>query len=111
MSRHKRRVSTGVERVLTRHPDGKQGVNIARDKYDAMRRAILRLVPRTRDGVALRELVLRVGAELRGGPFGPTDGVTWYLIAVKQDLEARGEIEVVPKVRPQRLRRPQPVSP
>ena len=31
-------------RILTRHPEGKQGVDIRRDKYEAMSAAILRSV-------------------------------------------------------------------
>lgn len=98
------------DRVLTRHPAGKNGVRIARDKYEAMRRAILRSVPRSVDGVAFQELPARVREVLGPGVFGPSDGLTWYLVAVKQDLEARGELEQVPRSRPQRLRRPRAVS-
>ena len=92
------------DRVMTLHPRGKQGVRILRTKYDSMRRALLRAVPRTSTGVAFKELPERVAPHL-GGAFEETDSVTWYTVAVKQDLEARGEIEIVPGSRPQRLRR------
>lgn len=94
-----------TERVMTLHPRGKNGVRIERVKYDAMRRAILRCVPRTKEGIALTDLRARVSGLLAPAAFEAGDGVTWYLIAVKQDLEARGLIEGVPGAKPQRLRR------
>lgn len=95
-----------IERVSTLHPAGKSGVRIDRAKYDAMRRALLRCVPAAAGGIALAELARRVPAHLDRTVFGPKAGVTWYLIAVKQDLEARGLLEIVPGLRPQHLRRP-----
>lgn len=97
--------AASAERVRTLHPAGMQGVQIERTKYEGMRRAILRCVPRTQAGIVLAELNERVRGLLEDPPFGPAVGVTWYLMAVKQDLEARGEIEIVPGSRPQRLRR------
>ncbi|GIK11204.1 MAG: hypothetical protein BroJett001_32700 [Chloroflexota bacterium] len=94
------------DRIMTRHPAGKQGVRIERIKYEAMRRAVLRCVPRSAGGIALAELADRVIDALDASVFGPGVGVTWYLVTVKQDLEARGEIEQVPGVKPQHLRRP-----
>lgn len=97
--------SQRAERVQTLHPAGKNGVNIERRKYDAMRRAILRCVPRRSGGIALAELNRLVPEALDGSAFAGGDGVTWYLITVKQDLQARGLIEVVPGRGPQHLRR------
>lgn len=92
------------DRILTQHPEGKQGVNILKTKYDAMRQALLKVVPSDEAGVPFQGLDERVAAHL-GDAFDPEDSVRWYLVAVKQDLEARGELEIVPKRRPQHLRR------
>ena len=88
------------DRIMTLHPQGKQGVRIDRAKYDVIRDAIL--------------AVLREGGDVRFGGLADTvrdrlasafDGsVSWYVTTVKLDLEARGEIERVPGSRPQRLR-------
>lgn len=94
------------DRILTLHPAGKQGVNIERSKYDAVRRALLRVVPRTAAGVPFQELRERVRPHLERQGFPPEASVSWYVTAVKQDLEARGELEQVPGARPQHLRRP-----
>jgi hypothetical protein len=92
------------DRILTLHPAGKHGVRIARDKYDDMRAALLAVVPRDPAGapfLALEELV-----EEHLDPALWVDAkVAWYLVTVKQDLEARGELELVPGVQPQHVRR------
>ena len=93
------------ERVLTRHPADKQGVRMERAKYDQMRRGLLRVIPARGDGVPFKELTSLVTPHLTETIFPPGAGVTWYVVAVKQDLEARGEIEIVPRSRPQRLRK------
>lgn len=99
-----------VERVMTLHPEGKQGVNVERVKYEEMRRALLAVIPKGAEGVAFGELAGLVEGRLDEGVFGGGDGsgvtrVMWWVTTVKQDLEARGEIERVAGARPQRLRR------
>ncbi len=89
------------ERILTLHPEGKQGVNISKAKYDAISNAILEVL-KERGEVSFQDLPEAVSAQL-----GAFDGsVSWYVTTVKLDLEARGLIERVPKVTPQRLRLP-----
>ena len=87
-------------RILTRHPEGKQGVNISREKYDAMKAAILRSV-RSRGEAPLQV----VRSDLENELLGRFEGsVSWYLTTVKLDLEARGILERVPGERPQRIK-------
>lgn len=94
------------ERVLTLHPEqDKQGVRILKAKYAGMRRALLRVIPRRKDGVAFRELAGLVEPHLDPEVFPADVSRSWYVTVVKQDLEARGTIEQVPGARPQRLRR------
>ena len=95
------------DRIQTLHPEkGKQGVRIERAKYEPMRRAILAAVPRLEAGISFKELKEAVRPHLAAAGFPPEASVNWYLVTVKQDLEARGTIEQVPGVRPQHLRRP-----
>lgn len=94
-----------TDRVMTRHPAGKQGVHIARDKYEAMRKALLKVIPRRVGGIAFRELSDAVQPYLDTQAFPRGAKAQWYVVTVKQDLEARGEIEQVPGVKPQRVRR------
>lgn len=88
------------ERIMTLHPDGKQGVNIERAKYDAVRQAILDSLAE-RGEIPFAALDEAVAAHLNE----PFDGsIGWYTTTVKLDLEARGEIERVPGRAPQVVR-------
>jgi hypothetical protein len=86
--------------ILTLHPEGKQGVRISREKYDAVRNAILDSL-REHGELTFSDLVLAVNRRLRGRFDG---SVSWYVTTVKLDLEARGQLIRVPKSRPQRLK-------
>ncbi len=94
-----------IEKVMTRHPEGKQGVNIARDKYDEMKRAILKVLGRSRTGMPFTQMSKEVAEHLPSAVYPPTASVAWYCVSVKLDLEARGIIERVPRTSPQCLRR------
>lgn len=91
-------------KILTKHPAGKKGVNISKPKYDAMRKALLAAIPASEEGVPFKGLAAEI-APCLGSAFTPDDSVMWYVVAVKQDLEARGELEVVARARPQHVRR------
>ena len=88
------------EKILTLHPQGKQGVNIDKAKYDTMRNAIIEALSEQPE-LTFTELNSAVGAKLEGNFDG---SIGWYYTTVKLDLEARGVIERVPGSRPQRLR-------
>ena len=88
------------ENILTRHPQGKSGVNIRRDKYDAVRESIVESL-RANGGMTYTQLANAAEKRLRGEFEG---SIPWYVEAVKLDLEAGGIIERMPKTRPQRLR-------
>lgn len=89
-----------TERIMTLHPDGKQGVNIDKAKYDAIKQAMLAAIAR-RGAIPFAELAAAVEANLTA----PFDGsIGWYTTSVKLDLEARGLIERVPGRSTQELR-------
>jgi len=88
------------EKILTKHPQGKLGVSISRHKYDAVREQFTVLLA---DGAELTysELAAAAGTALDGRFDG---SIRWYTEVVKLDLEARGVIERLTDVRPQRYR-------
>lgn len=88
------------ERIMTLHPEGKQGVNINRKKYDIVRQSILTHL-RAHGEMTFTELTENVRRKLEGSFEG---SINWYVTTVKLDLEAREEIERIPKSSPQRLR-------
>lgn len=89
-----------MERIQTLHPEeGKQGVNITREKYDIVRAAVLDALangPLTLAAL-LEDVTQRLPAGFDGKP-------GWYMMSLKLDLEARGVIERVPKASPQQVR-------
>jgi Family of unknown function (DUF6958) len=90
-----------TEKLMTLHPKGKAGVNIDKEKYATIRAAILAAISENAGEIAFKDLATAVSTQLTS----PFDGsIGWYTTTVKLDLEARGEIERVPGVSPQRLR-------
>lgn len=86
--------------VKTLNPQKKQGVNISRDKYDTIRKAIMSEL-RANKEMTFMKLSRAVEKEVRGKFDG---SVMWYVTTVKLDLEARGEVKRVPNSRPQLVR-------
>lgn len=88
------------ERFQTLHPDeNKSGVNIDRDKYELVKKAILDAIEE-REQVPFRELsdeVMKRLSETFDGSVG------WYTTTVKLDLEARDLIKRLPGKSPQVL--------
>jgi hypothetical protein len=92
------------ERIQTLHPDPKKGgPRILRWKYDAVRQAILKLIPKSDPGVPFKELTGGVRSLLGEEVVEKLGSVSWYTVTVKLDLEARGEIVRVSDRGPQRL--------
>jgi hypothetical protein len=92
------------ERVQTLHPDPKKsGPRILRWKYEAVRRAILNILPTAEPGLPFRELTGGVRDRLSGEELGALGSASWYVVTVKLDLEARGEVSRLPGGGPQRL--------
>ncbi len=74
------------ERILTLHPQGKQGVNILRSKYEPVRSAMLESLRAAGGELTHTDLMAAVAARLTDFP----GSVTWYAETVKLDLIARG---------------------
>jgi hypothetical protein len=76
------------EKILTKHPLGKSGKNISKQKYEALREAILSAL-RNRE-LTHTELFNQLNKRLRNKFAG---NISWYGETVKLDLEARKIIE------------------
>lgn len=79
------------EKILTQHPQGRRGVNIKKKKYDQIREYILEVLREKKD-MTFELLSDKAVKELSDTFEGK---VLWYVVTVKLDLEARGEIERV----------------
>ena len=76
------------EKIITKHPLGKTGRNINRQKYDTLRNAILSAL--RKNDLTHTELFSRLNKSLKGNFSG---NISWYGETVKLDLEARKMIE------------------
>ncbi len=76
------------EKILTKHPLGKSGKNIDRQKYETLKKAILSALKKKE--LTHDELFDRINKGLAGRFPG---NVSWYGETVKLDLEARKIIQ------------------
>jgi hypothetical protein len=72
------------EKILTKHPLGKSGKNIDKQKYEALKKAILSTLQNKE--LTHTELFDRLNKSLKGKFSG---NISWYAETVKLDLEAR----------------------
>jgi hypothetical protein len=82
---------------------GKKPTRIPKWKYDAVRRAILKAVPKRGEGIVFRELPQRVESLLPAGEKTNLGSIGWHTTVVKLDMEVKGEIRRVAGSNPQRL--------
>lgn len=89
------------EKIMTLHPQGKQGVNIAKAKYDQVKAVVLQVIgseqPISFTDMAELSKEILIDAKFDGKPL-------WYITTVKLDLEARKLIERIPKTSPHQLK-------
>jgi len=77
-----------TEKILTKHPLGKTGRNVDRNKYNTLKKAILSAL--RKNDLTHTELFSRLNKNLKGKFPG---NISWYGETVKLDLEARKMIE------------------
>jgi hypothetical protein len=76
------------QKILTKHPLGKTGRNIDREKYDTLKNAILSALRES--DLTHTQLFSRLNQRLKNKFSG---NISWYGETVKLDLEARKIIE------------------
>src|SRR5882724_7420991 len=84
----KRRKRMKEEKILTKHPLGKSGKNISKQKYETLKNAILSALQNKE--LTHTELFNQLNKSLKSKFSG---NVSWYGETVKLDLEARKIIE------------------
>ena len=87
-----------AKKILTKHPLGKSGKNIDKNKYDIVKEAILSAL--RNNELTHTELFSRLNKSLKGKFPG---NISWYGETVKLDLEAKKIIERTAS-KPQRYR-------
>jgi hypothetical protein len=84
----KQKIGMPEDKILTKHPQGKSGKNISREKYETIKRATLSALRNTE--LTHTELFSQLKKRVKGKFSG---NVSWYGETVKLDLEARKLIE------------------
>lgn len=88
------------EKIRTRHPEGKKGVNILARRYHQIKDYMLEKLSEKGE-LSYKALDEMANRDLSG----KFDGrISWYVISVKLDLEARQVIERIPGSSPQMIR-------
>ena len=92
------------EKVICETPTpGKKSTRIDKWKYEAVRRAILKSVPKNKTGIVFKTLPDQVELHLKPEEKAKLGSVGWYTTCVKLDLEVKGKIQRVVGRSPQRL--------
>ncbi|MDP9254358.1 MAG: hypothetical protein M3O66_05405 [Verrucomicrobiota bacterium] len=86
------------EKILTKHPLGKSGKNIDKQKYETLKKAILSALQKKE--FTHTELFDRLNKNLKGKFSG---NISWYAETVKLDLEARKIVQRT-SAKPQKYR-------
>lgn len=101
---------SSIQAYNVNHPDHRE--NLKEEKYVLIRDAILTVLPTYDSGESMTftELEQAVSTQLAAQNvprelFPKPGSVRWYCKTVQLDLEARGEIERLPKQSPIRLRK------
>jgi hypothetical protein len=93
-------------KVVCRTPTpGKKPTRIDRWKFDAVRTAILKVVPKSGNGVPFMDLPKLVKAKVSAKERATLGNFSWYTTSVKLEMEVRGELRRVADSKPQRLLR------
>lgn len=92
------------EMVEVLHPAGKGPTRVNRADYEAYRTALLKVIPRNKEGVRFMHLGELVEDALPAEVHERTKPL-WWVTTVKLDLEACGLIDRVQQAQPQRVRR------
>jgi len=94
-----------AEMIQLQHPDPtKRNARIASNAYAVARRTVLAVVPAGEPGITLPAYLDEVAAKLpKAKGWDPSLSPRWYAMAMKLDLEARGELKRINRRPPQRL--------
>jgi hypothetical protein len=97
-------VSQGEARTVCHTPTpGKKPTTIPTWKYDAVRAAVLAVVPSEEPGVVAKDLPALVADQLSKADRDQLGSITWHTTTVKLNMEVDGELQRVAGARPQRL--------
>ena len=99
-------MATKEATILTKNVNkGVGGTRVNKAKYEAFRKAILAVVPKSKTGMPFKNMPKLVAKKIPQEMLPTKGSASWYTTVVKLDLEARGLIERIPGETPQRVRK------
>lgn len=96
---------TAEDRVQLRNPDpSKKMPRIARDTYALAHRAVHAIVPKAAPGITLNGYLDQMATQLpQANGWDRSLSASWLAMAIKLDMEARGELKRINRKPPQRI--------
>jgi hypothetical protein len=93
--------------IQLRNPDRKKKMpRMAKDRYALMHRTALAVLPKKAPGITLKEFLEEMARRLpKVKGWDRSASASWYAMAIKLDMEARGELKRVNDKPPQRIAR------
>ena len=97
--------NTDGGRIQLRNPDpAKKMPLMAQDQYELVRDTVLSVVPPEAPGITLEDYLAEMKRRLPGvAGWDPSVSANWWGMAIKLDMEARGELERINDKPPQRI--------
>lgn len=98
-------MATAEEKVQLRNPDPKKQMpRLPKSTYALARRTAFAVLPKKPPGMALEEFIDEMATRLQKAEgWDRSLSARWWAMAMKLDLEARGEIARINRRPPQRL--------
>ena len=91
--------------IQLRHPDHRKKMpRMNKDEYAVARRTALAVVPKQAPGITLEAYLAAMRRQLQKATgWDPSRSPGWWAMAIKLDLEARGELTRINDKPPQRI--------
>ncbi len=93
-------------KISCRSPDSEKQVPVFKWKFDAIREALLKVVPTDDNGVETASLRTLVTEQLPEEHIEHLGNIAWLTESVRLEMEVRGELTRVEGSKPTRIRRP-----
>jgi len=91
--------------IQLRNPDPKKKMpRMAKDSYAVVHRTALAVLPKKAPGITLKEFLEQMATRLpKVKGWDRSASASWYAMAIKLDMEARGELTRINQKPPQRI--------
>lgn len=95
-----------ISKTICRTPTpGKTSIHIDSQKFELIKAAILKVLPKDGEGILFKDLATNVGREISEEKLQQLGTLSWYTTTIKLELEVAGDIFRVTNSSPQRLLR------